>query len=99
MWMLWLIPVMSLGFAVAVFRQRVIREAPQYILPAQTTELIPLLLPQAGSPPEKPLSLCADCWGHRLGAERMSLSPSGFGRSTRDLERCTGRRGFLLTAT
>jgi hypothetical protein len=100
MWMLWLIPVTTFGIAVAVFYDRVMRNAPPSILAAQTTQLIPLLLPETGSVPES-LSVCPDCWSDRLGAERMSPSPSGFGRSTGDRKRCTGRRaasGLRLTS-
>jgi hypothetical protein len=65
MWMLWLIPVIAFGFAVVAFYERVMRETPQSVLTAQTTQLIPLLLPQTGSAPEEPLTLCPDCWSSR----------------------------------
>jgi hypothetical protein len=100
MWMLWLIPVTAFGIAVAVFYDRVMRNTPSSILMTQTAQLIPALLPQTGSVPE-PLSVCPDCWSDRLGAERMSPSPSA-GRSTSDRKRCTGRgggSGLRLTST
>jgi hypothetical protein len=77
MWMLWLIPVIAFGFAAIAFYERVIRETPQSVLAAETTQVIPLLLPRTGSVPEEPLTLCPDCWS----------SPSA--GNTRV---CTGRR-------
>lgn len=62
MWMLWLIPAMSFGFAVAVFYERVMRQASPRILTARKTVLIPLVRPQTGSVPEKSVSRWADCW-------------------------------------
>ena len=90
MWILWLIPVTAFGIAVAVFYDRVMRNTPPSILTAPTVQLIPALLPQTGSVPES-LSVCPDCWNDRLGAGRMSPSPSA-GRSTRDRARCSGNR-------
>ena len=77
MWMLWLIPVITFGFAAIAFYERVIRETPQSVLAGETTQVTPLLPPQTGSVREEPLTLCPDCWS----------SPSA--RNTRA---CTGRR-------
>jgi hypothetical protein len=53
MWIFWLIPTLSFGFAVAVLYRKVIRETPLYAFAAQAPEVVPRLPSQTALEQEK----------------------------------------------